>query len=187
MPGPVESIAHPCPGRRLPWRHEAVRTGSRCTLGDALECVASTLCLPPDLAGGGLDDGVARLPPPSCVGAESAKLHPPDLTASEAAAVEAKHSRHGVRPSLAIVPGEPQPSRGMPQSCSNIIASRFAECRVMDRDTEQEVIPPRLGQADHGRLRRVQSAHRGHLCLGQARRFSWARPFLANRALGARL
>src|SRR6516164_5953743 len=53
----------------------------------------------------------------------------------------------------------------------------------MGRDAEQEVISARLRQADHGGLRGVQSAHRGRLCLGQARGFSRSRP-LASRALG---
>jgi protein-L-isoaspartate(D-aspartate) O-methyltransferase len=45
--------------------------------------------------------------------------------------------------------------------------------------------PARLRQTDHGGCRSLQSAHRGGLCLGQARGFSGARA-LASCALGAR-
>jgi hypothetical protein len=46
--------------------------------------------------------------------------------------------------------------------------------------------PARLYKVDHGGLRSVRPAHRGRLCIGQARGFSRSRP-LANRALGTRL
>src|SRR5262249_10235700 len=100
MPSPIDSLAHPAPQGRLLRRHEPVRTGGRGAVGDSLEPVNAPGPSPSALSAGGFGNPFSAPNPPGRAARQKQGSPGHARLDEEATTVEAKHRRHGVRPSL---------------------------------------------------------------------------------------